>query len=394
MPACAGSRPRANALERGRHHPTLPPVPSISRTSIDPTGAQAYGQEAHRSIRRGIVMVAASYGFDSLLLAGYAVLGHVSWALLACYAAAGAGQCLAFDRLVGSGWSRRFRDPSLSRAHMAVGCSVQLLFIALAPQVFNVFAFATFTLVAFGTLQLTIRANMVAWLLLALGVGVVFIAGPARFDVPTVTTPERALLVASWGLALVRCSVIGSFGLALREMVQRRQRQLEKDAKQLTDIAHRDPLTGVLNRRGILSAVKAAEASGRSSAVALLDLDHFKSVNDRHGHQTGDEVLRLAAKAIGSALRVGDAMGRYGGEEFLVLLDGLADAEAAVRASERVRSAVAEQAWAQIAAGLEQTVSIGVVVWQPGELLDAAIARADAAMYEAKRSGRNAIRVG
>ncbi|MET0334580.1 MAG: hypothetical protein ABW190_09945, partial [Rhizobacter sp.] len=151
-------------------------------------GAQAFGDEAHKSIRRAILMVAASYTCDSLLLLGYCLIGHVPGWVIVAYLAAAALQCVTFDRAVGSGWSRRFRDPSLTQAQMAVGCTVQVLFITLAPQVFNVFAFATFTLVAFGTLQLTIRANMVAWLLLTLGVVAVFAFGPDRFGIPTETT--------------------------------------------------------------------------------------------------------------------------------------------------------------------------------------------------------------
>ena len=99
---------------------------------------------------------------------------------------------------------------------MTLGSLIQVTFIAIAPQAFTVFAFATFTLVAFGTLQLSIRANMVAWSLIALGVVVVFVADNQRFVVPTETPAQRALLIASWALALLRCSFIGSFGLALR----------------------------------------------------------------------------------------------------------------------------------------------------------------------------------
>ena len=121
-------------------------------------------------------------------------------------------------------------------------------------------------------------------------------------------------------------------------------------------------------------------------AVAMIDLDAFKAVNDRHGHETGDAVLVAAAEALARALRAEDVLGRLGGEEFLALLPDT-DAEAAARTGERLRAAVAE------AGGpVPVTASVGWAVLEDGEPSEALVRRADVALYDAKAAGRNRVR--
>jgi diguanylate cyclase (GGDEF)-like protein len=152
-----------------------------------------------------------------------------------------------------------------------------------------------------------------------------------------------------------------------------------------------DALTGLPNRRGMEAAFEEQRASARtaSSSLAMLlcDLDLFKSVNDRHGHQRGDDVLREAGEAIRRCLRPTEVVYRVGGEEFLVLLAGC-DLERAVPVGERVREAV-ERAQP---GGLVITVSVGVAA-AAGEAIDfdELFQAADRALYEAKRAGRNRV---
>ena len=115
-------------------------------------------------------------------------------------------------------------------------------------------------------------------------------------------------------------------------------------------------------------------------AVALLDMDAFKSFNDHHGHQAGDELLRAAVEAWAGTLRDGDVLARYGGEEFAVALPGCSADEAGM-VLDRLRAATPEGA----------TVSAGVASWDGSEPLAALVARADAALYEAKRAGRDRL---
>ena len=203
-------------------------------------------------------------------------------------------------------------------------------------------------------------------------------------------------MVATWAMAVFRCSMIGSFGMLIRESIYRRQKRAEASAQQLTELAQRDALTGALNRRGIMkmleSARSRAQANGAGFSLAIVDLDLFKQVNDEHGHLTGDAVLKTASGCIAASLRGGDVMGRYGGEEFLVILFGLTNAESALRAAERVRLSIAQRPWGSLVAGLAQTASIGVSVHRAGETVADTIARADAALYQCKHEGRNRVR--
>lgn len=155
-----------------------------------------------------------------------------------------------------------------------------------------------------------------------------------------------------------------------------------------------DPLTGLHNRRHLEETLAGLVSFGNRHrtgfAVLLIDVDHFKRVNDSHGHRAGDEVLRSTALTIDRVLRAEESMARWGGEEFLVALPG-ADAEHAEAVAERVRSAVAA-ARIPVADGdtVQVTVTIGVAVWSGGPF-GQVVERADAALYLGKAAGRNRV---
>ncbi|MFI1994326.1 diguanylate cyclase [Actinoplanes sp. NPDC020271] len=157
--------------------------------------------------------------------------------------------------------------------------------------------------------------------------------------------------------------------------------------EQAWDVAERDPLTGLGNRRRCEVELTAALATGGPVCVALVDLDHFKQVNDTFSHATGDEVLRRVAGLLGAA--PGFA-GRLGGEEFLLVLR--AGAEQAAAHCATVRAEIEGHSWDAVAAGLAVTASIGVTEIRPGEDRKDALLRADDLLYAAKRSGRNQIK--
>jgi diguanylate cyclase (GGDEF)-like protein len=173
--------------------------------------------------------------------------------------------------------------------------------------------------------------------------------------------------------------------------------ELVRQNQRLLGLAHTDPLTGVPNRRHVLEQlrreVRRAGRYGNALAVALLDLDHFKQVNDRFGHTTGDEVLRAAARALASGIREEDTLGRIGGEEFLVVAPQVGIAEAAHMA-DRLRMLV--QARPALAAGkpIGMTVSVGVAAVHRGAAPvspHALFEAADRALYAAKGAGRDRV---
>jgi diguanylate cyclase (GGDEF)-like protein len=166
---------------------------------------------------------------------------------------------------------------------------------------------------------------------------------------------------------------------------------------QLEALAMTDPLTGLANRRGVEGALARdlarADRDGRWLSVVAVDVDHFKKVNDTHGHAVGDQVLVALARGLATSLRAGDLAGRIGGEEFLTILPDT-NPEGAKVAAERLRARIAADRLRLPNGELLVTASLGVASVQgPGCLRAAAslLARADAALYEAKRTGRNRV---
>jgi len=175
------------------------------------------------------------------------------------------------------------------------------------------------------------------------------------------------------------------------------QEQLVTAREQLRIQATHDSLTGLFNRMAILEAldreVTRSNREKKPLAVIMADLDHFKDINDTHGHQAGDVVLRETARRMSASLRAYDSVGRYGGEEFLVVVPG-SDLDAAVELAERLRQGVSAEAVCVAGEMIPITVSLGLAVstveiCQPDQLLH----QADEALYAAKRAGRNRIEV-
>ncbi|MDX1633979.1 MAG: GGDEF domain-containing protein [Marinobacter sp.] len=189
---------------------------------------------------------------------------------------------------------------------------------------------------------------------------------------------EHMLSFITTALVVSACAYI----FALRNESQRHR---------LEQLATLDPLTGVKNRRAMEQELKAAvatrERNGLSFALALVDLDHFKRVNDVHGHGIGDEVLINCAEIIRCNTRQSDQLFRFGGEEFVLLLPGVEDADMRVVMANLHKALRRELR----CPGGPVTASYGLALLKPGETADQWLARADEALYEAKESGRDRI---
>jgi GGDEF domain-containing protein len=223
----------------------------------------------------------------------------------------------------------------------------------------------------------------------------------------TALLPSLVLVVLLTAMHLAARALAGA-----REQLQARNAELQAGIERIARRAERDHLTNSYNRQSILEMVgreKArADRSGESLCICLLDIDHFKDMNDRFGHQAGDRILAAFARRVRGALRTMDvlnsgglpppaaeqigpagrsAFGRVGGEEFIVLLPDTS-LRGALRCAERVRKAVVRRPFD----GLHQvTVSIGIAEYRPGETVSSLIGRADQALYGAKHAGRNRV---
>ena len=347
-----------------------------------------------RRMRMGLV----SHTVVWLLLVLCSALGMLPWWVTACYIGATALTQAVFHRIFRLHLNLGFRDPSMTFWQVFAPIPVGLwtaYFVtehALRPVIPMLVAIpAIYAILALGTRQLLRLAGafLAGYLLLQLAV---WQRDQGAFDLA-----HEIVVLLAFIVLMVQLAVVGGFISQLRYKLHERNVDLRRAMARLNEanaelevLADHDPLTGIYNRRRLLERLEEeVERSQRGStpmAVCMLDVDHFKQVNDRHGHQTGDEVLRQVASTISTSLRSIDSLGRYGGEEFVLVLPQT-PRDGAREKAERVRRAID----LSCPSGEPLTVSIGVAGYRPGDSADTLLARADAALYEAKAQGRNRV---
>lgn len=175
------------------------------------------------------------------------------------------------------------------------------------------------------------------------------------------------------------------------------RQQVERRVIELEGIAYRDSLTSLPNRRytelKVQQALEEMRQFGRTFGVLMLDIDHFKHVNDAHGHDAGDAILTMVAGTLAKSLRENDLVGRWGGEEFLLLLSDLS-IEKLHEVAERCRVLVERSEEAHTGSRISVTISIGATLLRKEDSSDSAIRRADQSMYRSKSNGRNRVTIG
>lgn len=192
----------------------------------------------------------------------------------------------------------------------------------------------------------------------------------------------------------LRASLLSGCVLVVVGVVALSEQAAATNERRLLALAGTDVLTGLANRRAFRDALRAevqrAERTGSALTLAVLDLDHFKAVNDELGHDGGDAALRHVAQVLGESVRAYDRVARVGGEEFALLLPDTELAQA-LQGLERLREAVQARAIEHGGRRLTVTVSVGASPWQRGQTDDQALQAADRALYRAKREGRNRV---
>ncbi len=347
-----------------------------------------------RERRRILALAFASYAVDCLWMAWLWRLNVVPAALPLVYAAAaGLAFCISY-LLIASNRNLGLRDPSMTVLQTGFAYALLVAGLLLAPQAGGLLLLTMFIVAAFSALAMTPRQFALAWLVVSAATALAILMFGGGIAVPA-ATPQQ--IVVSW---LVFASVLGRVVLlsvrigSLRDQLIERNHALRDSLERIERLASVDDLTQAWNRRAIGRMIdeegQRAARSGAPFCMVMFDLDHFKAVNDRCGHPVGDAVLRRFAAIIMAALRATDRLGRWGGEEFLLLLPATR-ADGGLVIAERVRAAVEAEPWDLLAPGLRVTVSGGIAESLHEEAPDAHIARCDAALYTAKNGGRNRI---
>jgi diguanylate cyclase len=369
----------------------------VNPAELDVVGSQPTAKAlARRAMQRRqiLAMIGASCVIDAGVLLLYAQAGTIPVTIAPAYAACGLVMSAAFLVLSELGFNDRFKDHYLVAPQSTAFMLIAVAFIYLAPEVGGLFLCTLFIVFSFSSLRSTPRQTIQIWTAMTIGLAVLFLLTDKPISFPHDGQLERFASLLALVLAIGRCMFLGIFSSSMKQSLYQSGLKLKEAYKRIEELAELDELTGSYNRRCIMrmldEEIARAARSGASCSIALIDLDWFKRINDAFGHPTGDEVLRTFAITMYANLRNSDRFGRYGGEEFLLVLPDL-DADGAVRALDRLRAIISDLDWSAFSPGMKVTISAGVATLKPNETPDTFLARADSALYAAKARGRNRI---
>ncbi|GAA6130649.1 GGDEF domain-containing protein [Halopseudomonas sabulinigri] len=302
-----------------------------------------------------------------------------------------------FLLLFKSGMNLRFREPSLTNPQIVVAILLTTYLLAFAGSLRGSLVMVYANILVFGIFQLSRRD-----LLLQAGLALACFGGLIALETNrTGSAHSLTLSLVQWFIlaCFLGClTFTGSYIRELRERLQQRHSTLQAHQEtlrgmmgQLQNLATTDGLTGLANRRYFIDETRRRMTLMRPSqqlGVALIDLDHFKRINDLYGHSAGDEVLQGFATLARDSLRDGDLVARFGGEEFVILLSNT-DLGALHQCLERIRDNFAKVQFACLPEGVHCTLSAGLSLIRQEDDLEVCLNDADQALYLAKHSGRN-----
>jgi diguanylate cyclase (GGDEF)-like protein len=344
--------------------------------------------------RQMLVVQAVSCSLITSILLVYCYAGTIPMVIPSAYFLSGIGLIGFFVVLSESHFNDRFEDHYLTIFQVSGHVALQLGFLLAAPEIGYAFLCVLFLIFEFGALRMTSRQATIVWTLTTMGLAPIFLLTSTPIGMPVATHVERLAAMLCYVLTIGQCAFLGLYGSSLRNMLYKRGFELREAYKRIEELAELDELTGSFNRRCIMrmldDEIARAQRINAPCSVALIDLDWFKRVNDAYGHPTGDEVLRAFAITVFANIRNIDRFGRYGGEEFLLVLPDTPN-DAATRILDRLRAIIADLDWSAFSSGMRVTISAGVATLRPDESEDTFLARADSALYAAKARGRNRI---
>lgn len=389
MPDATASLPWAAAAA-----PDAVPEPGDNDDGSTPSGRQLRRQRVWLQELR---MIAASYGFNGLCLVLFWLTGAVHGSAAFAYAVPGWMLCIGAAVLIRTGRAVRWTDAGIALFQTIAGASLCLGGLWLYPEVGCLYVLALFTVFLSATYRTSKARSQIAWGVVSVLLGLLAFTGTHRLQIPHATGAQQLVAWLCFTVTLSRCVLLSVINTRHTLLLRQHGEQMARTLAEIERLAHYDELTGLPNRRHLLRQLdeEAARATrdGSPLAIALLDLDHFKAVNDQLGHLVGDRALQCFAQAVDAHRRTTDRFGRHGGEEFLLLMPATSVAEGE-RAIERLRDAVAAADWERVSPGLRLNFSAGLAAHHAGDTPEQLLARADRGLYGAKDAGRNCLRVG
>jgi diguanylate cyclase (GGDEF)-like protein len=341
-------------------------------------------------------MIAASYLIDALVLLIYAQAGTIPSTVSSAFAVCGLLSVACYMVLSETGFTERFKDHYFVAPQLIASTAILLAFAYIAPDVGMMFLCTLFVVFNFGSLRSTPRQTAIFWTAMALGLAGLFLFTDKPISMPHGTYLERFATMSVFILTIGRCMFLGIFSSAMRQSLYQSGLKLKQAYKRIEELAELDELTGSFNRRCIMrmldDVIARAHRSQTPCSIALIDLDWFKRINDAYGHPTGDEVLRTFAITVFANIRSFDRFGRYGGEEFLLVLPDTSD-DSTANILDRLRVIIAGLDWSAFSPDMRVTISAGVATLRPDETEASLLVRADNALYAAKARGRNRIAI-
>ncbi len=330
-----------------------------------------------------LMLLVVAWGFASLANVSIVIVYDVVWLTLS-YA------------LLRAEWAPALVEPRFTFLQVMFGISALVLGYWLLPFVRGGALQVIVVLVAFDMHRISARQLNIATATAIVALALVW--GELLHEAPRgQQLLEEGLSVAMAALFVPALAVVGRTVRAIHLRQVRQKLELADALAQLEFLARSDALTGAVNRRHMMSLledeVRRQRRSGRPMAIAMLDIDWFKKVNDTHGHAVGDRVLKELTRCASAAPHRMDVLARWGGEEFLLLMPETTH-EDAVRVAEGLLRRVRANDWSGCAPGLQVSVSCGVGVHAVDATLARTLERVDAALYRAKREGRDRVCAG
>jgi diguanylate cyclase (GGDEF)-like protein len=303
---------------------------------------------------------------------------------------------LLFYPLVRSGLTSKLKDPALVVPQIVWASVAVVLAYALTPASRAVTLQTLSLILVFGFMSLSPRAAIwTGGFMVALLLGL--LAASPWLNLPRFEIRQQTLTLVTTNFILVMLTVQSYQFAKMRRHVLREKKKLNAALAQVQALMRHDSMTGLYNRQGMQDRlnqeIERCLTSGHSFSLAMLDLDHFKFVNDTHGHAVGDEVLQSFARCARQVLRDTDLIARWGGEEFVILMLDTSPADMASIALTRLRNALQGMQVSPQAPDVRITFSAGYAMWQHGENTDQLMSRADQALYQAKHDGRDQFKL-